>query len=810
MADIKISELEPTTDLEGLFTIGSDKNNLSKKVSLQFLKDAANYANEQGDYAKQAGDTVNGNVGVSDYPEFSASQSYVIGDIVRYNGVLYAFTANHAASAWNGSDVKATSINAITSGKLTELESNVGYQILSGKYDLGLIADKYVTLDGRIADATGWSCTRFLPCKGMKEIHVKDNQKMSGYNCWFDVNMNFISAFDLPYGETNIQVPNNAAYFVLSNDTTIIKLITVFYPIYIDNYIEKGGEVFIFKLTSTGVGNIPVSYNFKKGHLYKINNKSVHTDNAAAYISDGLTRQSISGVGRNKSMTFIAEIDATFYDAYFNNTDINIEIIDLTSDTLSVIAESRRELYEGGKVILTIKDTIAGAGYVSYSADFKKGNRYRVSNNSTKTGLTFNIRKNNLIVQNVVGLGKGGSIEFVALEDGDSIYCYFNNTEVDIEIMLMSATMHDKVDSIINSNEYNKSITDYNKDKITAMKAAVYPPYYSISQYGDGDTPYMPMVMFQTDQHDDFDSINRALAFADEHKEVVCSVSLGDMTTNDLLSKDVATYLFTKSNKPFFRLMGNHEIEVNGNIQQLHETYYNSAIIGKNGENKPSNKLYWYYDINLPSESSKKLRMVGLFQFEKGTNEAFYSMEQLTWFADLLNNTDDNTFVVILSHYNVNTWNKEDAYNEEFTPIPIYRASGYTENGGANSADAIVDAWINGKSITLTIDGVSKTFAFAKAHKQQFFCWISGHHHEDAIFRLSKYPEQINISLDTTCNFQYQCGFGDLPRRMTDKTRDSVTLIGFDWYNRRINIIRLGSDVTKDMRDRKYVSFDLP
>ena len=123
MADIKISELEPTTDLEGLYTIGSDKNNLSKKVSLQFLKDAANYANEQGDYAKEVGDTVNGNVGVNDYPAFSASASYSAGDIVRYNGTLYQFTANHAASAWNGNDVKATSINAITSGKLTELES---------------------------------------------------------------------------------------------------------------------------------------------------------------------------------------------------------------------------------------------------------------------------------------------------------------------------------------------------------------------------------------------------------------------------------------------------------------------------------------------------------------------------------------------------------------------------------------------------------------------------------------------------------------------------------------------------------------
>ena len=60
MADIKISELEPTTDLEGLYTIGSDKNNLSKKVSLQFLKDAANYANMQGDYAKEVGDSYGG------------------------------------------------------------------------------------------------------------------------------------------------------------------------------------------------------------------------------------------------------------------------------------------------------------------------------------------------------------------------------------------------------------------------------------------------------------------------------------------------------------------------------------------------------------------------------------------------------------------------------------------------------------------------------------------------------------------------------------------------------------------------------
>ena len=62
MADIKISELEPTTDLQGLYTIGSDKNNLSKKVSLQFIADVADYAKEQGDYAKNVGGSLSGKI----------------------------------------------------------------------------------------------------------------------------------------------------------------------------------------------------------------------------------------------------------------------------------------------------------------------------------------------------------------------------------------------------------------------------------------------------------------------------------------------------------------------------------------------------------------------------------------------------------------------------------------------------------------------------------------------------------------------------------------------------------------------------
>jgi lysophospholipase L1-like esterase len=128
MADvvgIKISQLESTTDLQDLYTIGTDKNNSSKKVKLQFLKEAADYANSQGDYAKGVADNSAGNIGVSDYPAFSESGSYASGDVVNYNGKLYRFTAPHQSGAWNGNDVVPTSINAESQRKLTELSEKV-------------------------------------------------------------------------------------------------------------------------------------------------------------------------------------------------------------------------------------------------------------------------------------------------------------------------------------------------------------------------------------------------------------------------------------------------------------------------------------------------------------------------------------------------------------------------------------------------------------------------------------------------------------------------------------------------------------
>jgi hypothetical protein len=115
--------------LEGTHTIGTDKNTKSGKVSLGFIKEAANYANAQGDYAKEAGDAVAGNVGSTDYPEFSTSGTYAIGDVVRYKGRLYRFTAPHQSGEWNGADVILTSVNSEVKIAISEFDANLKAQV---------------------------------------------------------------------------------------------------------------------------------------------------------------------------------------------------------------------------------------------------------------------------------------------------------------------------------------------------------------------------------------------------------------------------------------------------------------------------------------------------------------------------------------------------------------------------------------------------------------------------------------------------------------------------------------------------------
>lgn len=174
MADIKISELEPTTDLMGLYTIGSDKNNQSKKVSLQFLKDAADYAKEQGDYAKQEGETI---------------------------------------------ESRITDLTAETNAKLDELSEEIG-NVVSIKAT-NTETNKRLEEDGTYVDANNFRIHSF-PVDGFTQIYVQlpsSATQSSPYSGFYDTSGNPLGAFirsdRLREGKT-LEVPSNATTYKVS------------------------------------------------------------------------------------------------------------------------------------------------------------------------------------------------------------------------------------------------------------------------------------------------------------------------------------------------------------------------------------------------------------------------------------------------------------------------------------------------------------------------------------------------------------------------------------------------------------------
>lgn len=79
-------------------------------------------------------DALNANTGISEYPAFDSAKAYAVGDVVKYEGRLYRFTAEHAQGEWIGTDVVSWSEKQEIEGKVAELESEIGSSLFSKKY----------------------------------------------------------------------------------------------------------------------------------------------------------------------------------------------------------------------------------------------------------------------------------------------------------------------------------------------------------------------------------------------------------------------------------------------------------------------------------------------------------------------------------------------------------------------------------------------------------------------------------------------------------------------------------------------------
>ena len=149
-----------------------------------------------------------------------------------------------------------------------------------------------------------------------------------------------------------------------------------------------------------------------------------------------------------------------------------------------------------------------------------------------------------------------------------------------------------------------------------------------------------------------------------------------------------------------------------------------------------------------------------------------------------------------------NTWNPAQS-------LEINIISGVSNNTNNDFIPQIINAWINGTSIdtssTMTNDNsvISVNHTFSSTHHGKFVGYITGHSHYDAITKIVGMEEQYVFCNTCTTSSNIQQG-GDLPRGTSGKLQDSFNIIAYDCMKHRVGIVKIGSDISVDMRDKKY------
>lgn len=119
MADIKISELQETQNLDGFYVPGVKETSGSldsKKFELSGFQESIDKVV---------------NIVQGDIDTFSSSKNYYTGEYVIYNGNVWKFTETHSAGNWNGSDATQVSVYSELENLMTSENETVHVNVSS-------------------------------------------------------------------------------------------------------------------------------------------------------------------------------------------------------------------------------------------------------------------------------------------------------------------------------------------------------------------------------------------------------------------------------------------------------------------------------------------------------------------------------------------------------------------------------------------------------------------------------------------------------------------------------------------------------
>lgn len=404
--------------------------------------------------------------------------------------------------------------------------------------------------------------------------------------------------------------------------------------------------------------------------------------------------------------------------------------------------------------------------------------------------------------------------------------------------------MYDDFD--VNLNNLDKgSLIAWAKGNSTLSHMAFPNPFYKNA-----------LLCHISDTHGDITRVANALKFAKFHN-VDDVVLTGDAV---LYKTEGISHVFTEAmrcGQHMSYCLGNHESYGNSPqssyLTSMQEYGEDNAYVG-NGDNGAVDGGYYYHDI-----TEKKVRIIALNLYEdasysggsgKYSWNGKISQTQIDWFISTLQSTPSGYGVVVLMHQLEGRYKDLDMTLD----VPETNASFGAPNCSktSNPADGMNDfdwtkfqdtsgiSWGNGqfvygRPIADIIDAFTMRQAISKKYYKKaslssnpvemldvegdfssstahFVCYLIGHSHSDKIGVLSETRSRQVVCMVTSGNALQTSGGGDLVFSDGDMLRmgkgvsqDAFNLIGIDLDARQMRVVRIGSDLRRDLAKRDYL-----
>lgn len=340
-------------------------------------------------------------------------------------------------------------------------------------------------------------------------------------------------------------------------------------------------------------------------------------------------------------------------------------------------------------------------------------------------------------------------------------------------------------------------------------------------------------LLVSGDCHSEKKRMDSLVQFLNSVDAFDAGIMLGDIC---MTSWENSAEYYTESlqavQKPFLTVIGNHDAgwARQGQTSNPENGYTNlSDLCAKfitpnigfadlaEGEYTAGN-TYYYKDF-----TSQKIRIIvlnlyeypndinnGTFVYTRGQN--CFSQEQITWFCNTLASTPSD-FGVIIAQHSASSKMQCDLSSDWVSRMTS--AAFQPEDLMDHDTDGwiipqIVDAWINGTSLTKTFGyavsgswtSISVDVDFTSRGTGEFITYIGGHWHATILSNVYGYTDQKSFNVE--CLSLENAVYGDVPRKEGTRSEDCFCALAVDRTKKTVKLFYIGAHFTRNAVNRQY------